>query len=727
MHRFLTLFILLASLAAQEPDRAAQVAAALRESRDRVAAESDSAEAWIERAQTLSRAGLGLASRKAARRAVELAPDSSDSHRILGQALSSDAVGRALTGDFDHSGSEAAFRRALALDPEDVEARFGLALILEHDAQGRRYSKTARLEEASEQYVELLKRDARPAAVRSFASLLLRMNAYEELRELLEKAALPGAEPLQAAAIAAIEGPPTAVNWVKKTMPEDEVRKVLSSAASQLTQVRAYRPAAGLIAAASRGSVEASKLVAQAGMLDNMRPYQTVALPVDDPSTVGYRMLIDLYRDVPVEELFEHRSRHAKRLLDDEEYMATYRQEVEAQRQALRRSGLSVDAALDIAMSRRRARSEGDDAMGYRVEAVLGSRPAVFFVVKEDGEYKLLDTVSRPGDPMTDLAHEVLRRVDSGRVDLARRLLVWAYDRRQASNESTADPMSGPVFARFWEPEAAVGLDEARWAAATLMAESSHDAARAVEILRPAREQAKDAADRARFDIALATAYSNLHQEKEFLDTARALYAHFQDSHLAFQALASALAFNEEYEEMEELIDSRLKSNQRDLAAWQIKVQVAVQQSDLAGARAAAKELGDRRELGPAELNNLAWVALSAESVDALAIEQIEQAKKLLQRTPNADLLNTAAALYAEQGRVAEARRDLLFSMQLSGLTVPDSNSWYVFGRIAEQLGELEAARELYSLVVAPDRKSELPTSPYAFARRRLGALGTDE
>jgi len=726
MYRFLISLLLLAPLFAQEPSRDAQVADALRESRDRLAAADSDPEAWVARARTLLQAGLGTASRQAAARAVELAPDLAASHRTLGQALSADSVGRMLVGDFDHQGAEAAFRRALELDSENPEARFGLALVLEHDSHGRRYASDARLEEAASHYAELLRIDAKPAAVRSLAALLLRMQRYEELRELLEKAALPGAEPLHAAAIAALEGPPTAVNWVKQTSPEDQFRRVLSSAATLLTQVRAYRPAAGLIAAASRGSVNAQKLIGQATVLENMRPYEQVELPADDPSSVGYRMLIDLYSELPVEQLFEHRSKHARRLLDNEAYMTTYRREVEMQRQALRRSGLSSEAALDIAMSRRRARAEGDDAMGYRVEAVLGGRPAVYFVVKEDEEYRLLDTVSRPGDPMTDLAHEVLRRVDSGRVDLARRLLVWAYDRRQASDESTADPMSGPVFARFWEPEAAVGLDEARWAAATLLAESAHDAARAVEILRPAREQAKDDAGRARFDIALATAYSSLGRDQEFLDSARSLYRHFKDSYLAFQALSAALAANAEYQELDALVASRLKKNRRDLTAWQMKMQAAVQRSDLAGARDAAKELGERRELGPAELNNLAWAALSSDSVDAIAVQQIEQAKEMLKKTPSPALLNTAAALYGEQGRIVDARRDLLLSMRLSGLSVPNSDSWYVFGRIAEQLGELDAAREIYGRVEPPARKSERPTSTHAFAQRRLQAMSAE-
>lgn len=724
MHRFLALLFLLAPLAAQDADPDARVAAALRESRDRVAAEPENPEAWIARARTLLQAGLGAPSRTSARKAVEFAPDLAAAHRTLGQALSADSVGRSLAGDFDRPGAEAAFRRALQLDPEDLEARFGLALVLEHDDAGRRYAPEAKLDEASRQYAQLLSRAANEAAVRSYADLLFRLQRYEDVQELLQKSAPKGAEALQVAVVAALEGPPTAVALAQKTLPEDQVRKTVQAAARRLMQVRAYRPAAGLVAAASRGSVQAQRLVAQAQMLENLRPYDPSQLSSSDPADVGYRMLADMLSDAPIERLFDHRSRHARRLLDNPIYMQTYRRQVYAQRQSVRRSGLSMEASLDIAMSRRRARTEGDDALGYRVEAILGARPAVYFVVQEDGDYKMLDVVARPGDPMTDLAHEVLRRVDAGRVDRARSLLVWAYDRRQASEAATADPMSGPVFARFWEPDAAVGIDEARWAAATLMAETPYDADRAVEILLPGREQAVDDADRARFDIALATAYNKTQRDVEFLEVTRSLYEHFQGSPLAFQGLSAALLYTRRYDELYELIDDRLRSNGRDLGALQMRVQAAIQRNDLKRAREAAKELAKHREMGPAELNNLAWAALSSGAVDAEAVSQIDQAKKMLERSPNADLLNTAAALYADQGRLGDARRDLLASMRISGYRTPDSNSWFVFGRIAEQLGEFETARGFYAAVEAPKREGEIPTSPYALAQARLQAMG---
>ena len=56
-------------------------------------------------------------------------------------------------------------------------------------------------------------------------------------------------------------------------------------------------------------------------------------------------------------------------------------------------------------------------------------------------------------------------------------------------------------------------------------------------------------------------------------------------------------------------------------------------------------------------------------------------------RSPTPTLLHTAASLYAETGKSVEAREVLLQSIALRGDDEPHPNSWYVFGRIAENYG----------------------------------------
>ena len=54
--------------------------------------------------------------------------------------------------------------------------------------------------------------------------------------------------------------------------------------------------------------------------------------------------------------------------------------------------------------------------------------------------------------------------------------------------------------------------------------------------------------------------------------------------------------------------------------------------------------------------------------------------------------LHTLSSIQAELGNTTEAREVILHAMEVGGLEEPDSLCWYVFARIAEQYGELDAA-----------------------------------
>ena len=88
-------------------------------------------------------AGLGAAAREEARRAVTFDPKSSRAERTLGWVLESDSVGRRLKPGSDRKGAEAAYRKALALDPDDQVARASLVILLEHDADGEQTFRPA--------------------------------------------------------------------------------------------------------------------------------------------------------------------------------------------------------------------------------------------------------------------------------------------------------------------------------------------------------------------------------------------------------------------------------------------------------------------------------------------------------------------------------------------------------------------------------------------------------
>lgn len=96
-----------------------------------------------------------------------------------------------------------------------------------------------------------------------------------------------------------------------------------------------------------------------------------------------------------------------------------------------------------------------------------------------------------------------------------------------------------------------------------------------------------------------------------------------------------------------------------------------------------------------------------------LGLPTIRETVKTLRR-------RAAAAVLAEAGRLREAR-----DMIANSLTADDrrigADDWYVFGRIYEQYGEVEAAETAYERVERPSGND--PLSPYELAQHRLRAL----
>jgi hypothetical protein len=67
-------------------------------------------------------------------------------------------------------------------------------------------------------------------------------------------------------------------------------------------------------------------------------------------------------------------------------------------------------------------KGEGDDATGYREKVeMLGGTTMTVFVVKEDGQYKVLDTLDKPNS----IALEMVDRVNAGDLKGAKALLDW--------------------------------------------------------------------------------------------------------------------------------------------------------------------------------------------------------------------------------------------------------------------------------------------------------------
>jgi hypothetical protein len=84
--------------------------------------------------------------------------------------------------------------------------------------------------------------------------------------------------------------------------------------------------------------------------------------------------------------------------------------------------------------------------------------------------------------------------------------------------------------------------------------------------------------------------------------------------------------------------------------------------------------------------------------------------------------LHTLGCVYAEMGNTKEAREVLIQAMDALKLDEPEDNSWYAFGRIAEQYGETSVAAADYKRIKKPKQAAEIAGSSYRLAQLRLAA-----
>jgi hypothetical protein len=65
--------------------------------------------------------------------------------------------------------------------------------------------------------------------------------------------------------------------------------------------------------------------------------------------------------------------------------------------------------------------------------------------------------------------------------------------------------------------------------------------------------------------------------------------------------------------------------------------------------------------------------------------------------------------------------------LALTGQQEPDSDAWYVLGRIAEEYGVIDAAVRAYNRVERPEEEINIPISSWVLAQRRLKGLSADK
>jgi len=698
--------------------REGKVREALASYRALVAMHPNEAIHHLQVANVLLDAGMGEAAREEAREAVKLEPKSALAQKTLAEILKHDLVGRNLRSGSDLAGAAEAFRAAEKLDPDDNSTQGDLAILLEYDAVGRRYGRDAPLKDAIVTY-ERLGRDK--LAELDLSNNLAFARFYSGDYAGACKAAQglnPEPKALIAACVAVQQGAKAGMAEVNKRTSDDNVfKETAHTAGEMLMNVRQYPLAADFLQAGASGD-NAAQAVGLASLLRNATPHEELQFANTPQDLVKKFFLLSMDPNITIAKLGSLASRNA-RLVMAEQDTEELKKELESGRQLnsqLAREGSFLDVTLDILAQAFDPKVEGDDASGYRLKVqVPGGANLTFFVVKEDGQYQLLDTNEDPNA----IGLEMLDRVQAGDLRGAKVLLDWM--REDVHLEGGDDPLGGPVFPRFWTRGAAPDASRMRLAAASILAGTRPTAAKGVAILEPALKQAATEHDRENIQIALAQGYSLQENFAGLLAVSSALLAQVPESRFAFLNNIQALTGLQRYDDAMALADARLRQLENDPDAFRAKNTIETARGNYQAARGWLEKLAQSGREDAELLNEEAWLSLYSGQVTDKDIATGIKATQLAKDNPH--ILHTLACLYAATGKTTEARDLLLRSMDDLNLDQPNDDYWYAFGRIAEQYGERAVAIADYRKVQKPNQLLSIPTSSYELAQVRLRAL----
>jgi tetratricopeptide (TPR) repeat protein len=691
---------------------AGDVAGALEQYRKMVALHPNEARHHSDIARALVAGGLGESARAEARRAVQIEPKSAPAQRALAFVLQHDLIGRPYRKGFDLPGALAAYRKAKELDSKDLNIRVELAKLYEYGDDGTLFGKGAKLNEAIAEYRAISTDLKDDRFENELVAALARSGRFAELREFAKTAKDSAQRELaKIVAAAGLEGSAAALKEAG-TLDASSRRERVGGAAQLLLPLRLYSVAADLYEEAVKGSADSTKTRTFVDILRKTKQREQIEVPENAPRGVVMHAMFDGMESVETQKKWI--TEDERNIADDEESEAKAAQA----RLSMKGSFLSPDVLIDIGLAAMQFQQDGDDKSGYRIRsrvpAGVGAQlNDAFFVVREKDRYAISASDKEPHL----VGWSVLRFVDAGDAESGRKWLNWA--RENVTRASGDDPLAGPPFAVLWPKDKPTAtLDEVRLAAASLMVRKSVSA-KSEPILLAAREKATTDEVRNAIDSALLGIYAVREDSAKALQVSQRLAAALPSSPTAFNFLVSALVRAGKSEEATNVAKARLEKMPKDIDAIRGLAEVAMSSGDFNASEKYYRQVIDELSPTDSDYNSVAWTALFTARNFEKAIEDARRATD--NGTDNSPALHTLAALYAETGKTLEAREMLMKRLDVAGREEPNSDDWYVLGRIAESYGVRDAALAAYKRVEKP--KVDLSGSSYQLAQHRLSAM----
>lgn len=703
-----------------------RVRQALATQRALIASHPEDPSNYVNLAYTLADAGMIDQAKQEVLKATKVAPRSSFAYNAQAWVLHHNAIGIDYGKGFDYDGSLASYRKAIELDPNDLDLRQSVADLLEFDRNGIRYAPDAQLDEAIE-ILRYVKQHQSPVQADVEDNLIIDLfyagRFGEVLPELVNQPTSPTRDGVAIAAIAAVQGPAAAIERAKQIGGDEQKKKdALNFAADGLWNMRLYPQAAEILTASLPDASDSKALIGKIQIFRNLRPYKGVDLPATDPRSPVQRLIVAVLTNTLTESLIaDCVSRDAlPSSADSKRSLADINSLPGIFRNLSRQTGLPLVVIQDIVLGTMKITVAPSTEVGSRIVVEFaGVPPRNFFVLSQDGAYRVLAVNGKSGSG--EVGTEALALLHQGREAEATSLLNWKRDLVQ--EERGDDPLGGSIFARLWTAGQSRGPQAIELAAASLSTETSVLVKLLPKVVT-ARKLATTRNDRDNLDLLLASIYLRTEGGKNESLIAQRLLDRYPDSTTAVTLTGRSYGLTKSWLAWKSLLKVQLQRHPSDRKLLLQSAAEAEAEGDFPNARRALRTLLDSGHGLADDYNMYAWLSLFEANVDDQALAAAQQAN-LLSNNSNSAYLHTLACLDAARGETAEARQLLLEAMSAGHIEEPDSAIWYGFGRIYEAYGESEAAVAAYRQVKKPNGVIG-PTDTFVLAQSRLKALHAD-
>jgi tetratricopeptide (TPR) repeat protein len=646
----------------------------------------------LQLATVLLKTGAGEAARRAGKKAVEIEPTNADAFSMYAWVLSHDTFGHWHGFDYDHAAALAALAKARKLDPKHLGAARQLAGLLERGANGKLYDNANDTTRALAAWRDANALDPNDQEIGgSLIKLLLFKGEAAEAEAVARK--LPANDNRNSLLVAAVAigkgGPQAAITLASNLASGDARTKLIAAAAGQLMFTRHYDEMRAMYAEAPIGNPQFDTI------LKAMRRVDTSKLG-GEPEDVARAVLIAIARDEYVAPTFTDKQ------LGDE-----FRQ---SSGKILSRMGMDDKIAAvvvqDMLLAVLRMDVKRENGLA-RVELDQAGAKSQFYMVLGKKGARLIGANSTA----SAIGRYLLATVSTADEKTSATLLDWIVEDLRRVNPSMASGLKS-----FW----GTGLPRTKPAMEVVAAVIANgDDAKSIAALKRCNTTVTTANAQYVCDWVLANAYGAQANWAELDDHARDWMTRSKQEPTAVATRARALGHLGKFDEAEQILADALKTDPDDRALLMTQIELAWGRHQPAQARQRSDALAARSDATPADLNNAAWSDLIEGGDLATARQIVERALQIENKSSN--LLNTAAAIEAEQGDLAashghvEAGRD--------STETPSSGDWYVHGRILEQLGFPDDAIASYRKIKASKAANLLPDSS-ELAKKRLTKLG---